>query len=84
MQKIPSTLLSYNIFINENVTSRNKPCRPHRENIYRRWYSTYLPPRCSKERYSRSTDSGSLDLFNLSPDHDFVENVREDEQNDSI
>ena len=91
-RKTPSTSTSYNIFINKNLTLRNskiaflcrKPKRAdHIEKTFTRDSTVHIS--------SHDIQRGKVlkicnlnDIFNLFPDHDFGENVREDEQNDSI
>ena len=60
LQKIPSTSPNYN----ENLTLRNSKtaflCRklkPHRKNVYKRWYGKYLQPRYSKRKSTQDLPS---------------------------
>ena len=82
LQKVPSTSPNYNIFVNENLTLRNRKiaflCRKL-EKVSTEHISS---PDIQRGKVLRIYHL--YDLFNLFPDHDFGENIKEDEQNDSI
>ena len=91
LRKIPSTSLNYNVFVNENLILRNSKiaflCHKlkradHIEKTFTRDGTVHIS--------SSDIQRGKVlkiyhvkDLFNFFPDHDFGENIREDEQNNS-
>ena len=91
LRKIPSTSPNYNIFVNENLTLRNrkiaflcrKPIRAdHIEKTFARDGTVHISsPDIQRGKVLKIYHLN--DLFNLFSDHDFGENIREDEQNDS-
>ena len=87
-----STSPNYNSFVNGNLTLRSKKiaflCRKlkradHTEKTFTRDVAVHISsPDIQSGKVLKTYHSN--DLFNHFPDHDFGENIREDEQNDSI
>ena len=92
LRKVPSTSLNYNIFVNENLILRYRKiaflCRKlkradHIEKTFTRDGIVHISsPDIQRGKVLKIYHLN--DLFNLFPDHDFGENIREDKQNDSI
>ena len=88
-RKIRNTSPNYNIFVNENLTLRNcKIARKlkradHIEKTFARDGTVHISsPDIQRGKVLKIYHLNNL--FNLFPDHDFGENIIEDEQNDSI
>ena len=94
LRKIPSTSLNHNIFVNENLTLRSRKiaflCRKlkradHIEKTFTRDGIVHISSPDIREISGKVLKIYPLNnLFNLFPDLDFGENIREHEQNDSI
>ena len=92
LQKIPSKSVNYNIFVNENLTLRNRKIAFLCQKLKRADHINKTFTRDGTVHTSSpNIQRGKVlkiyhlnDFFNLFPDHDFGENIREDEQNDSI
>ena len=82
LRKIPSTSPNYNIFVNENLTLRNRKIAFLCRKLIRADGTVHISsPDIQRGKVLKIYHLN--DLFNLFSDHDFGENIREDEQNDS-
>ena len=92
LRKIASISLNCNIFINKSLTLRSGKIEFHCRKLKR---TDHIKKTFTRNgTVHRSSPDIQIekvlkiyhlkDLLNLFPDHDFDENIREDEQNDSI